>query len=87
MKTQNAAVVVTGSAAQVAPEIASQLGIVTLPLTIIVAGKAYLDGVDIFPGELYQEMRSQKVGSESKAAADQSNRKAQSNPPANIFGP
>ncbi len=48
MKTQRA-VVVTGSAAQVSPEIASQLGIVTLPLTIIVAGKAYLDGVDIFP--------------------------------------
>ena len=67
MKTQNSAVVVTGSAAQVPPEIASQLGIVTLPLTIIVAGKAYLDGVDIFPGELYQKMRIQKL--EVKTAA------------------
>ena len=66
MKTQGA-VVVTGSAAQVSPEIASQLGIVTLPLTIIVAGKAYLDGVDIFPGELYQKMRIQKL--EVKTAA------------------
>lgn len=67
MKTRNAAVVVTGSAAQVPPEIASQLGIVTLPLTIIVAGKAYLDGIDIFPGELYQKMRTQKL--EVKTAA------------------
>jgi len=67
MKTQNAAVVVTGSAAQVPPEIASQLGMVILPLTIIVAGKAYLDGVDIFPGELYQKMRTQKL--EVKTAA------------------
>ena len=66
MKTQNA-VVVTGSAAQVSPEIASQLGMVILPLTIIVGGKAYLDGVDIFPGELYQKMRTQKL--EVKTAA------------------
>ena len=66
MKTQNA-VVVTGSAAQVSPEIASQLGMVILPLTIIVGGEAYLDGVDIFPGELYQKMRTQKL--EVKTAA------------------
>ena len=67
MKTQNPAVVVTGSVAQVPPEIASQLGMVILPLTINVAGKDYLDGIDIFPGELYQKMRTQKL--EVKTAA------------------
>lgn len=61
MKPQNTPVVVTGSAAQVPPEIASQLGIVILPLVIIVEGKEYLDGIDLFPGELYQKMRTQKI--------------------------
>jgi len=67
MRTRNSPVVVTGSAAQVLPEIANQLGIVVLPLTIIVEGKEYLDGIDIFPGELYQKMRTQKI--EVKTAA------------------
>lgn len=61
MKPQNTPVVVTGSAAQVPPETASQLGIVILPLTIMVEGKEYLDGIDLFPGELYQKMRAQKI--------------------------
>ena len=67
MKPQNTPVVVTGSAAQVPPEIARQLGIVILPLVIIVEGKEYLDGIDLFPGELYQKMRTQKI--EIKTAA------------------
>ncbi len=58
MKTQNSPVVVTGSAAQVPPEIANQLGIVILPLTIMVEGKEYWDGIDLFPGDLYQKMRT-----------------------------
>ncbi len=67
MKTRNSPVVVTGSAAQVPPETANQLGIVILPLTIMVEGKAYLDGIDLSPGELYQKMRTQKL--EVKTAA------------------
>jgi len=67
MKTQNSTVVVTGSAAQVQPEIAAQLGIVILPLIVVVDGKEHLDGVDIFPGELYQKMRTQNI--EVKTAA------------------
>ena len=67
MKTQNSPIVVTGSAAQVPTELANQLGIVVLPLTIIVEGKEYLDGVDIFPGELYQKMRAQKMGVKTAA--------------------
>ena len=45
MKTQNSPIVVTGSAAQVPPEIANQLGIVIFPLVIVVEGKGYLDGI------------------------------------------
>jgi DegV family protein with EDD domain len=67
MKTKNSPVVVTGSAAQVPPEIANQLGIVILPLTIMVEGKEYLDGIDLFPSDLYQKMRTQKI--EVKTAA------------------
>ncbi len=67
MKSQNTPIVVTGSAAQVPPEIANQLGMVILPLTIVVEGKDYLDGIDILPGELYQKMRAQNI--EVKTAA------------------
>jgi len=70
MKTQsspNAPIVVTGSAAQVPPDLANQLGIEILPLTIIVEGRAYLDGIDLFPGDLYQKMRTQMM--EVKTAA------------------
>jgi DegV family protein with EDD domain len=67
MKTQNSPIVVTGSAAQVPPEIANQLGIVILPLVIVVEGKEYQDGIDLLPGELYQKMRTQKI--EVKTAA------------------
>ena len=67
MKPQNTPIVVTGSAAQVPPEIASQLGIVILPLVIMVEGKEYLDGIDLHPGDLYQKMRTQKI--EVKTAA------------------
>jgi len=67
MKTQNSPIVVTGSAAQVPPELANQLGIVILPLVIMVEGKEYQDGIDLFPGDLYQKMRTQKI--EVKTAA------------------
>lgn len=67
MKPQNTPIVVTGSAAQVPPEIADQLGMVILPLTIILEGKEYLDGIDLSPGDLYRKMRTQKI--EVKTAA------------------
>lgn len=67
MRTQNSPIVVTGSAAQVPPEIANQLGMAILPLTIVVEGKEYQDGIDLLPGELYQKMRTQKI--EVKTAA------------------
>jgi len=53
--------VVTGSAAQVPPDIAEQLGIEILPLKIYVNGKEYLDGIDLSPSDLYQKMRSDKL--------------------------
>jgi DegV family protein with EDD domain len=51
----------------VPPDLANQLGIEILPLTIIVEGRAYLDGIDLFPGDLYQKMRTQMM--EVKTAA------------------
>jgi len=53
--------VVTGSAAQVPPDIAEQLDIEILPLKIYLNGKEYLDGIDLSPNDLYQKMRSEKV--------------------------
>jgi DegV family protein with EDD domain len=53
--------VVTGSAAQVPSDLARQLGIEILPLGIYVNGKAYHDGIDLIPGELYQKMRTEKL--------------------------
>ena len=53
--------VVTGSASQVPPDIAEQLGIEILPLKIYVNGKEYLDGIDLSPNDLYQKMRSDKL--------------------------
>ena len=53
--------VVTGSAAQVPPDLAKQLGIEILPLKIYVNGKEYLDGIDLSPSDLYQKMRSDKI--------------------------
>jgi len=67
MKPETLPTVVTGSAAQVPKEIASELGIEILPLRIYVNGKEYLDGIDLTPGELYQKMRASRL--EVKTAA------------------
>ncbi len=67
MNTQIKPIVVTGSAAQVPKDVATQLGIEILPLKIFVNGKEYQDGIDISPGDLYLKMRSEVV--EVKTAA------------------
>ncbi|MGC9520751.1 MAG: DegV family protein [Anaerolineae bacterium] len=59
--------VVTGSAAQVPSDLASQLGIEILPLEIYVNGKEYLDGIDITPSDLYQKMRNENVNVKTAA--------------------
>ena len=53
--------VVTGSAAQVPENSASQFNIKVIPLGVIIDGREYLDGVDLTPGELYQKMRNGNV--------------------------
>ena len=67
MQNNNAVSVITGSVAQVPKETAEALGIDILPLLIYIDGKEYHDGIDIFPGELYQRMRLNQM--EVKTAA------------------
>jgi len=61
MKPKSTAMVVTGSAAQVPKNSASQLNIEVIPLGVIIDGREYQDGVNLTPGELYQKMRSGNV--------------------------
>jgi DegV family protein with EDD domain len=67
MLENKAVSVVTGSAAQVPKEVAEELGIIILPLSVYVDGKEYHDGIDISPSELYQKMRLNQM--EVKTAA------------------
>jgi DegV family protein with EDD domain len=53
--------IVTDSVAQVPAEIARQLAITAVPLTVQIDGQPYLDGVDLKPAELYRRMRLEKV--------------------------
>lgn len=50
--------VVTDSAANLPPELASRYGIQVVPLNLHWNGQAYRDGVDIGAGELYQALRA-----------------------------
>lgn len=61
MNAETTPAVVTSSVAQVPKDVASQLGIEILPLPIYVNGKEHQDGIDLFPSELYQKMRADKV--------------------------
>ncbi len=48
--------IVTDSTADLPPEKIRELGITVVPAYIMLAGKTYLDGVDISPDELYHRM-------------------------------
>lgn len=48
--------VVTDSASDIPPEIAKELGITVVPVYIYFGDKAYKDGVDIGPDELYKRL-------------------------------
>lgn len=60
-KIQNTINIVTDSVAQVPAEIARQLGITIVPLTVQIDGQPYLDGIDLAPNELYRRMRNEKI--------------------------
>lgn len=52
-------VILTDSVAQIPPKLAQQYHIGIIPYAIIIDDHAYWDGVDIFPAELYQRMRTE----------------------------
>lgn len=49
-------IVLTDSTAYIPEEIVSQLPIRVIPLTLILEGKTYFDGVDIMPDDFYQRL-------------------------------
>jgi len=53
--------IVTGSVAQVPPDIAQRLGIRVIPFIVSLDGRDYLDGVDLSSAELYSRMRVEKA--------------------------
>ena len=52
--------IVTDSVAQVPPDLARQLGIRVIPLSVMVEDKKYIDGVDLDSAGLYLRMRQEK---------------------------
>ena len=52
--------VVTDSSANVPPDVAHELGILTVPLVVTFDGQGYRDGVDLSPSQVYQWLREGK---------------------------
>jgi len=50
--------VVTDSTADLPRDLARDLGITVVPLTVMVEGQSYLDGVEITPDDFYRRMRA-----------------------------
>jgi DegV family protein with EDD domain len=55
------AALITDSVAQVPEELARQLGITVVPLSVQIEGVPYRDGVDLNLSELYRRMREEKI--------------------------
>ncbi len=53
--------VITDSVAQVPTSIGLELGITTIPFSVLVEGKTFKDEIDINPSELYQRMRTNPI--------------------------
>jgi hypothetical protein len=54
-------IVLTDNVAQIPPDIAQQNHIDMIHFTIIIEGKSYRDGIDIFPEDIYQRMRTEEI--------------------------
>jgi DegV family protein with EDD domain len=54
-------VILTDSVAQIPPDLAKHYRIGVIPLSIIIEERSFKDGVDIFPAELYQRMRTEAI--------------------------
>lgn len=61
--------VVTDSVGQVPAGVVRQLGITVVPMTVIINGRPFLDGVDLDLAELYRRMRLEKVVPSTTAPA------------------
>jgi DegV family protein with EDD domain len=53
--------IVTDSVAQIPPKLAQQYHIGVIPFAIIIEEKAYWDGIDILPVDLYRRMRTETI--------------------------
>lgn len=60
-KERSEIAVITDSVAQVPLEVARQLDITIVPLTIQINGKPYLDRIDLAPAELYRRVRLERI--------------------------
>lgn len=60
--SQKRVAVVTDSTADLAPELVDERGITVVPLTVILDGRDYLDGVDITAGEFYARLAASEGG-------------------------
>lgn len=62
--------IVTDSTADLAPDLVEQRGITVVPLTVMLEGHSYLDGVEIQPDEFYAKlMASAQIATTSQPAA------------------
>lgn len=53
--------IITDSTSDISQSLAKELGITVLPLTIIIEGKSYLDGIEINNSEFFTYLRTAKV--------------------------
>jgi len=61
--------IVTDSTADLAPGLVKQRGITVVPLTVMLQGQSYLDGVEIQPDEFYEKlMASAQIATTSQPA-------------------
>jgi DegV family protein with EDD domain len=61
--------ILTDNVAQIPPEIAKKHLVDIIHFTIIIEGKSYKDGIDIFPSDIYQQMRTEEISPKTSQPA------------------
>jgi DegV family protein with EDD domain len=61
--------ILTDNVAQIPPEIAKNHLVDIIHFTIIIEGKSYKDGIDIFPSDIYQRMRTEEISPKTSQPA------------------
>src|SRR5262252_2649060 len=59
--------IVTDSTADLVPELVRARGITVVPLTVVLDGRGYLDGVEITAAEFYARLAAAAAGSGARA--------------------